>query len=186
MSSKDSFSSVDFFPLTLENAIAIERYIGSEDISYKHLVEIDTGLYPNKHHFRLTKVKRFLRPSTDNEIRYTLEYLATSDDSIRTILHEWNVTEEPNNSTSFTDLLDSGSPKTHVIDTFNTKFAILDSTLTNLLGKPVVKDIKDNFLTETERDDVKWQGVNQLNAYLLMFKRDTDTFRQIRLIVYPK
>jgi hypothetical protein len=187
MGSMEISSSTNSFPLTLKNAIAIERHIGSKDISYEYTVGIDTSLYPNKPHFGLTKVKRFSRPSTDRGMAYTIEYFATSDDSIRTILHEWNVAEEPNDSALINSAsLDSHSPQTNVINAFNRKFAILDSTFTNLLGKPAIQDIKSSFLEETERDDVKWQGLNQLNAYLLMFKRDINTYRQIRVIVYLK
>jgi hypothetical protein len=180
--SKDVPSSVNSFPLTLKNAIRTERNIGSQDISYKYTVGIDTSLYPNKLNFRLPKVKRFLRHSVDEGMAYTVEYFVTADDSVRTILHEWNVAEEADNSA----LVYSDSPQTNVINAFNRKFATLDSTFTNLLGKPVIKDIKNIFLEETERDDVKWQGQDRLNVYLLMFKRDMNTYRQIRLIVYPK
>jgi hypothetical protein len=51
--------------------------------------------------------------------------------------------------------------------------------------RPSVRDIKGSFLEETERDDVKWFG-NQLSAYILMFKRDINTYRQIRLIIYRR
>lgn len=185
--SKNLSSSLNSFPSTLKSAVAIERQLGSKDISYEYTVGIDTSLYPNKLHYRLPKVKRFMRPGTTDGMAYTLEYFATSDDSIRTILHEWNIEEEPNDSALINSaLLNSDSPQTNVINAFNRKFATLDSTFTSLLGKPAIKDIKSSFLEETERDDVKWQGSNQLNVYLLMFKRDINTYRQIRLIVYPK
>ncbi|MDB5276124.1 MAG: hypothetical protein JWR61_1079 [Ferruginibacter sp.] len=174
--------SVNSFPITLENAIEMEQNIGSKDISYEYTVGIDTSLYPNKAHFRLTNVKRFLRSSADEGMEYTLEYYATSDDSVRTILHEWDVAEVANDSVS----VNSASPRTNIIKTFDRKFSTLDLTFTKLLGTPSVRNIKSKFLEETERDDVKWQRLNQLNAYLLMFKRDIDTYRQIRLIVYPK
>jgi hypothetical protein len=135
--SKNLSSSVNSFPLILKNAIAIERHLGSKDISYKYTVGIDTSLYPNKQHYRLSKVKRFMRPSSTEGMAYTLEYFATSDDSIRTILHEWNIEEEPNDSALINSaLLNSDSPQTNVINAFNRKFATLDSTFTSLLGTP--------------------------------------------------
>jgi hypothetical protein len=175
-------SSENNFPLNLKNVIANEISIGSKDISYDYIVGIDTSLYPNKPRFKLTKVKRFLRASPDKIMDYTVEYFATSDDSIRTVMHEWNISEDLYDSA----LRDSDSPQTIIINAFNRKFELLDSTYTNLLGKPAIKDIKSSFLEQTERDDIKWNGLNQLNVYLLMFKRDMDTYRQIRLIVYPK
>jgi len=186
MGSKEISSTEIAFPLTLKNAIAIERRMGSKDISYEYTVGIDTSLYPNKPNFKLTKVKRFLRSSRDEGMAYTLEYFATSDDSVRTILHEWNVEEANNSSAVNSVLLDLDIPQASVISAFNSKFAKLDSTFTSLIGNPAVKEIKSNFLEETERDDVKWEGLKQLNVYLLMFKRDMNTYRQIRLIVYPK
>lgn len=185
--SKEMTPSEAAFPSVLKDAIATERNIGSNDISYEYTVGIDKSLYPNKPNFRLTKVKRFLRPSANDGMTYSVEYFATSDDSVRTILHEWNVAEDTNDSTQInSSLLDSDSPQIKVINTFDRKFASLDSTFTNLLGKPAIKEIKSIFLEETERDDVKWHGLNKLNVYLLMFKRDMNTYRQIRLIVYPK
>ncbi len=185
--SKEIYSSVNSFPLTLKNAIRTERNLGSKNISYKYSVGIDTSLYPNKLNFRLPKVKRFLRSGADKGMTYTVEYYATADDSVRTILHEWNVAKEEENSTLVNSaLIDLDSPQTNVINAFNRKFATLDSTLTNLLGQPAIKNIKNSFLEETERDDVKWQGLDQLNGYLLMFKRDINTYLQIRLIVYSR
>jgi hypothetical protein len=118
-------------------------------------------------------------------MEYTIEYFASPDDSVRVILHEWNVAQDPNLKRNYGDSENSDSTQSVVAKTFESKFINLDSTLTALLGKSIVRDIKSNFLEETERDDVKWVG-NQLSAYLLMFKRDTDIYRQIRLIVYPK
>jgi hypothetical protein len=186
MRSKNDASSITHFATTLKDATLIEQSIGSKDISYEYTVGIDTSLYPNKPGFRLTKVKRFLRPGPVDGIDYTIEYFATSDGSIRTILHEWNVAKELHTTADDSSIVFLDSPQTEIIRAFKEKFDNVDSILTASLGLPIYKDIKDNFLEEIERDDIKWTGQNQLNAYLLMFKRDDNTYRQIRLIIYPR
>lgn len=178
--------SATSFPTTLQSVRSIERKIGSKNISYKCTVGIDTSLYPNNLHFKLTKVKRFLRPGTEENMDYTVEYFATSDDSVRTILHEWNVAVKSNSSETNSSLTDTELPQENIIHAFQNKFAQLDSILMSSLGKPILKDIKGNFEEKTERDDIKWVGRNQLNVYLLMFKRDKNTYRQIRMISYLK
>lgn len=175
-------SSLEYsFPFMLESAIAGERQMGSKDISYAYTVGIDTSLYPNKRKFKLMKVKRFSRSNTEEGMEYSVEYFATSDDSVRTILHEWSVSNE-----ATVDLIDPKSPQKNIINAFDKKFATLFLISQNLLGEPTLNDIRGTSLEESERDDVKWQGFNRFNAYLLMFKRDLYTYRQIRLIVYLK
>ncbi len=164
---------VTSFPNTLKEVKAIERRLDSEDISFSYVLQIDEGLYPNKLHFNLVKVKRYLHAHLNEGIRHTIEYFATADDTVRVILHEWTIGR-----------IDPEAPD-KVMNAINNKFTNLDSTFTSLLGTPIVRNIKNGFQQETERDDVKWTG-NQLNAYLLMFKRDSSFYRQIRLVVYPK
>jgi hypothetical protein len=126
-----------------------------------------------------------LRVYPDEGTEYVIEYFATSDDSVRTILHEWNVAEKSSSQTGDASWVGAHLPQANTIKVFERKFAELDSTMTSVLGKPAIKDIKSSYLEETERDDVKWVGQNQLNVYLLMFKRDRNTYRQIRMIAYP-
>ncbi|MBO9562231.1 MAG: hypothetical protein J7621_05625 [Niastella sp.] len=176
--------SVTTFPATLTEVAAMEQKLYSQDVSYSFMVKVGENLYPNKLHFDLTKTKRYLRTITREGMEHTVECFATADDSVRVILHEWSV---PKNVTTQLSNTGSGDPasQTKVVNVFNNKFTSLDSSLTRLIGKPTVRDIKTGFQKEIGRDDVKWTG-NQLNAYLLMFKRDNDVYRQIRLIVYPK
>jgi hypothetical protein len=176
--------SVTTFPATLKELDAVEQKIGSQDVSYSFMVKIGENLYPNKLHFDLTKTKRYLRTITREGMEHTVECFATADDSVRVVLHEWSV---PKGVT--TPLTNAGSAdpasQTRVVNAFNNRFTNLDSSFTKLLGTPIIRDIKTGFQKEVGRDDVKW-AANQLNAYLLMFKRDGDVYRQIRLIVYPK
>jgi hypothetical protein len=175
---------VTSFPTTILAADSIERGLGSKDKSFTYAVEIDTSLYPNKLKFQLTKVKRYVRPGLIDRMEYTIEYFATSDDSVRTIVHEWNVANESNLRLN-NDSENSDSMLSFIIRSFDSKFIGLYSTFTALFGTPTVRDIKSDFFVETNRDDVKWSG-GQLKAYLLMFKRDKDIYRQIRLIVYTR
>jgi hypothetical protein len=183
---KKELPPISSFPMTIKDAIYIEHSIGSKNISYEYTVQIDTTLYPNILSYKLTKVKSFLRPSPDSIMNYTIEYFATSDDSVRTILHEWNLEDKQNSTINDPTYIDSDLQQVQIINAFQAKFANLDSTFTSLFGKPVVKDIKSNFFGETERDDVKWIGQNHLNVYLLMFKRNNNIYRNIRVIAYPK
>lgn len=169
---------VSSFPATLQAATALEKSVGSTDVSFKYNHGIDTSLYPNSPHFDLKKVKRFMRPSSEDGIEYTIEYFMTSDDSIRTILHEWSVAEQENDN-----------PVSHlaqriIIERFERKFTQLDSNFTALIGLPTLRDIKQGYFIETEKDDVKWPENKTFNAYLFMFKRDKNIYRQIRAVTY--
>jgi len=108
---------------------------------------------------------------------------ATPDDSIRTIIHEWNVSNSDN---KLEDLFDSDLLKADIIKAYNKKFNSLDSTFTALLGKPISKKISKHFLQNTKRDGIKWTIQTNLNIYLLMFKRAINTYREIRAIIYLK
>lgn len=171
--------------MTLKDAISIEQDIGSKDISYDFIFTIDTTLYPNVLRYSLTKVKRFLRPGPDETMDYTIEYFAAPDDSVRTIIHEWNVAKKKN-LLNDSGLIDPDLPQVVIINAFQRRFDELDSIFTSSLGSPFAKDIKSNFLEATERDDIKWVAKNQLNVYLLMFKRDNNIYRQIRAVTYLK
>lgn len=174
------------FPSTLKSARLIEQGIGSKDISFDYLLEIDTSLYPNKLNYLLTKVKRYQRPSQDEGLSYIIEYFASSDDSVRTIVHEWSVAAYSSLAYNKAKVTDLNLPQAAVIEVFMKKFEFLDSTFTSSLGLPVLKNIRGDYFEDSERDDIKWLGQNPVNVYLLMFKRDKNTFREIRAIVYMK
>jgi hypothetical protein len=115
-------------------------------------------------------------------MNHTVEYFASSDDSVRTILHEWNLADLEENSSKLVDSIS----KQFSVKAFDAKFRTLDSILTTSLGTQTLKDINTGFSEETVRDDVKWSREGGLNVYLLMFKRDgpESMYRQIRLITY--
>lgn len=185
-SPRKSFPPLTSFPPTLKSARLIEQGIGSKDISYNHLVEIDTGLYPNRLNYLLTKVKRYQRPSQEEGLNYIIEYFASSDDSVRTIVHEWAVAANSSLAYDEAKVTDLNLPQAAVIEVFKNKFEFLDSTFTSSLGLPVLKNIRGNYFEDSERDDIKWLGQNPVNVYLLMFKRDKNTYREIRTIVFMK
>lgn len=174
-------SSGIYYPLTLKEADSFEIKLHSKDISFKHLLQIDTGLYPNKRAFQLTKVNRYARYHSDASLDHIIEYFASPDDSIRVILHEWNSTQNPDE----TNYNHSDTADRLQINLFQMKFEKLNSSIDSFLGRPHVKNITYGSFAETERDDVKWLSNDKLQGYLLMFKRDINTYRQIKLIVYP-
>jgi hypothetical protein len=73
--------------LTLNEAIAFETKINSQDNSYDHYIASGEGLYPNERHYNLTTVKTYLRGESD--IDCVVNYHSTADDSVRVILYEW-------------------------------------------------------------------------------------------------
>lgn len=68
---------------------------------------------------------------------------------------------------------------------FQLKFDSLANLLCREFGNPIVENIENiSDFGETYRDDLKFKRADVLNAYLFMFKRNINGYRQIRLVLY--
>jgi hypothetical protein len=167
--------------LTLTDAVAFEKEVGSKDISCDHFVGIGEGLYPNKHHCILTSVKSFLR-TQDSSANYSIHYYSSADDTVRTVLYEWPVQEQPNYQNDTIQISPDNSEIQ--IQKLDSAFSKLEAKIASILGAPTLKEIHQTVSDETQRDDIKWEYPGKVNVYLLMFKHSG--YREIRMVTYHK
>jgi len=130
----------------------------------------------------LANKKRFRRPAGDNRLEYTIEYYTSPDDSIRVVLYEWNM---PTVGPGGINRGDSGYDKP-VQNALAKQFSEVRDEITRTVGNPSQINIEPGYANVTRRDDCKWLSPEKPKVYLLMFKRDKNLYRQIRLVVYLK
>jgi hypothetical protein len=107
-------------------------------------------------------------------------YYVSRDSSVKVILYQWDKLKPKE-----TKVNEDNKAKSLMFSNFQAKFNQLSDSLTKQLGAPFHKTIGQNITTdETFRDDIKWKGLNGLNAYLFMFGNNSKGYRQIRLAIY--
>jgi hypothetical protein len=160
--------------LKISQVIRLERL--SKDITPDNLIEIDTGVYPNKKNYNLNYTKYYQSQSPPNYRLQTLYYSTLPDSSVKVILYSFDY-----NLNGFED--DKTLPKKQ--KEFQRKFEKLIKELSTRLGPPTVKYIEEGKISvdSTFRNDVKWLNPNGIKAYLYMFGTP-EGYRQINLAIY--
>jgi hypothetical protein len=165
----------DFEKLKINTVEKFERRNKSKDITPTHFIGIGNGIYPNKNQYKLETPRTFKRlekPSFQVEIEY---FYRLPDSSVKVILYQWDYLPSKENQ------LDTSKK----FSRFQTRFNQLNDSLTKELGTPMLINKKATVpFGETFRDDIKWQSVHGMNAYLFMFGNNQSGYRQIRLAIY--
>lgn len=176
-----AFSNVD--QLKINTVEQFEKKNKSKNITLTHLVRIGEDIYPNKNNYRLETPMVFERPP-EGQLQVTVDYYyVLADSSVKVIMYEWDDAPSVKNSA-----VPSRSNMTQRLARFQSKFDQLHHRLTKILGPPQTQNINQTQVLEGEtfRDDVKWQNVNGLNAYLFMLGNNKSGYRRIRLAIYKQ
>lgn len=164
---------------SLNNALFFEKSIQSKDVTRKEFSTVSEGIYPNKLKYKLEKPLVYQHiecPNFESDFEY---YYTKSDRLVKLVLFEWN---EFKTNGIFSN---NENDLTTINAIFNEKFRTISTTLTDLFGKPIYLNIESEKETETNyRDDIKWESVNGVKAYLFMFGNKNSSYRQIRLAIY--
>jgi len=151
----------------------------SKDITPNHKIGLGKGLYPNKNNYTLgipKTYKIYEKPLFNLETQY---FYSEKDSLVKVILYQWD------NVQSKKDELSEEGNYEKKFELFQLKFDSLANLLCREFGNPIVENIENiSDFGETYRDDLKFKRADGLNAYLFMFKRNINGYRQIRLVLY--
>lgn len=166
--------------LNMNRVIKYEESIKSEEKTRRYHTSIGEGIYPNKNNYKLEQPIRYRRvecPSFDVSVSY---YYTEVDKSVKVILFEWNEFKEKD------ELFKNEINEDHKIKAFREKFSVINNKMTNILGKPYYVNMESKKNKPRFRDDIKWKGINGIEAYLFMFggSNSYSRYKQIRLAIY--
>ncbi|GGE15136.1 hypothetical protein [Sphingobacterium cellulitidis] len=151
----------------------------SKDITPKHKFGLGKNLYPNKKNYVLgipQIYEIYDKPIFNLKTNY---FYSEKDSLVKVILYEWIVVKHKKD-----DFFEDENYEKNA-DFFQLKFDSLANFLYREFGNPIVKNIEHiTDSDKTYRDDLKFKRADGLNAYLFMFKRNINGYREIRLVVY--
>lgn len=167
--------------LDIKTVIEVEKERNAKDITPVHLIEIGEGIYPNKNRYILATPRTYENEDKPNFKLETQYFYSVNDSLVKVILYQWDLAYK-NRFDFFED-----ENYTRMFNEFQTKFDNLTIKLTKEFGQPVLKNIEQNsIISDTFRDDLKFQRVDGLHAYLFMFGDNSSGYRQIRLAIYKE
>ncbi|WP_146113699.1 hypothetical protein [Sphingobacterium gobiense] len=167
--------------LDIKTVIEEEKERNSKDITPVHLIGIDEGIYPNKNRYILATPRTYENKDKSSFKLETQYFYGVNDSLVKVILYQWDLAYK-NDVDFFED-----ETYTRMFNEFQSKFDDLAIKLTKEFGQPVLKNLEQNtIIGDTFRDDLKFQRIDGLHAYLFMFGNNSNGYRQIRLAIYKE
>ncbi len=141
---------------------------------------IGDGLYPNDKRFSLEHPMVFNNEEKPN-FKTESNYFYTKEGSVKAILYQWDSLKPHGlifGENYKISIVEVDTNETYKV--FQEKFEDLKTDLVAELGEPEIDNSGDG---DSFRKGLKWK-TNKLNAYLMLFGNSSQSYRQVRLVIY--